>query len=76
MNKPTVKAYGLIAFTKKQYIITQAIGFALLTGLMIIAMMFDLDPILFGHAKLILGITILLELFETYFMMRQFRTAS
>lgn len=67
-----VKAYGLIWFTKKQYIITQACVFALLALLLVWSVLGDLNALLFGYGNTILAVVIVAEAIETMVMLRAF----
>lgn len=72
--KPTkVKAYGLINFTKKQYIITQVIVFSLIVMLFILSSIYDFDKYAFGNAKAVILLATLLEIIETFLMLKKFR---
>lgn len=73
MNQVKVKAYGLIDFTKKQYIIIQLIGFGILGFLFLLSFLYDLDRFLFGNAKVVLVVIIFLECIETFFMYKKFK---
>lgn len=73
MNNPTVKAYGLINLTKKQYVVTQATVFAILLALFLATFFVDMDYIFLGNAKWTILIVTLLEGCEAYFMMKKFK---
>lgn len=74
MSPIKVKAYGLINFTKKQYIITQVIVFSLIVVLFISASIYDFDKYAFGNAKAVILLATLLEIIETFLMLKKFRT--
>jgi len=73
MEKVKVKAYGIIHFTKKQYIITQLLGFSFLFVLLLLSSFLNLDKATLGNAKIFLIIIIILECIETFFMFRKFK---
>lgn len=73
MSQTTIKSYGLINFTKKQYIIVQAVVFASLLALFVTAFFIDLDYYLFGNAIAVISIVAFLEVLETFFMLRKFK---
>lgn len=73
MKQITVKAYGLINVTKKQYIITQGIVFTILLILLFVSFVYDIDAYMLGNATIFVSIIILLECIETFFMFKQFR---
>jgi hypothetical protein len=67
-----IKAYWLIEFTKKQYLITQTIVFIVLWFLFILTSMYEFENLLFWYSRLTVVITIVLECIETFFMMKKF----
>jgi len=73
MEPIKVKAYGLINFTKKQYVITQLIVFAILITLFIMSFFYDFDRFLFGYAKIFILVIAFLECIETYVMLKKFK---
>jgi len=68
-----VKAYGLILFTKRQYIITQLIVLLIIVALFVVSSIYDLDKFAFGNAKAVISLATLLEFIETFFMLKKFR---
>ncbi len=78
MSQIKVKAYGLVPFTKKQYLIMQAIVF----GILFVCLYFALrsyfnnaDNILWTYAYIGIAIIIFLEILETLYMMIKFKKA-
>mgnify|MGYP001563859064 CR=1 FL=1 len=74
MKPIKVKAFGLINFTKKQYIITQVIVFALIAVLFVLSLIYDFDKFVFGNAKAVILLITFLETMETFFMIKKFRS--
>jgi purine-cytosine permease-like protein len=68
-----VKAYGLINFTKKQYIIVQSVVFGIIILVFLLSFFYDFDKFMFGYAKSIILVIAFLELIETFFMFKKFR---
>lgn len=73
MAPTKVKAYGLINFTKKQYIVTQVIVFSLIVILFVLSSIYGLDKYAFGNAKAVILLATLLEIIETFLMLKKFR---
>lgn len=73
MKPIKVKAYGLLNFTKKQYIITQSIVFLSLLLLLLLSFLFNLDRFFLGNAKIFILVIAFLESIETFFMFKKFR---
>ena len=73
MTPITVKAYGLINFTKKQYTITQAIVFGIIIVVFWLSFLYDFDKFMFGHAKIFIVVVAFLEGIETFFILKKFR---
>lgn len=73
MTPIKVKAYGLINFTKKQYIIIQAVVFFIIIWVFLLSFFYDFDKLMFGHAKIIILVIAFLEFIETFFMFKKFR---
>ncbi len=78
MQEVKVKAYGLVNFTKKQYLITQTIGFFVLLTLFLVAIKYDFassDDIILKYATTGIIVIFVLEIFETAFMLMKFKKA-
>lgn len=75
MNEIKVKAYGLVNFTKRQYLITQGIVFAILIAIFTLSFVSDLsasENIVLRYLGVGSVIAMALELLETMFMLRRF----
>lgn len=68
-----VKAYGILPVSQRQYIIIQTIVFAILIISFIFASLVNLDEYVFGNARLVIIIVTILEIIETYFILKKFR---
>lgn len=78
MNEVKVKAYGLINFTKKQYLIVQSLGFLLLIVLLLLSIKYDTassEDSLLKYATIGIAIILILEVIETAVMLRKFKMA-
>jgi len=85
MNDVKVKAYGLVSLRKKTYITIQIIGAILLVAGLIISLVFNTNQsssaymnYLYanGYMRYLFWIcigTLVLEFFETYFMLRKYK---
>jgi hypothetical protein len=76
MSEIKVNAYGIINFTKRQYLITQAIVFALLMAVVMVSYVNDYpssDDILLKYLTLGSLIIMALEIIETLFMLKKFK---
>lgn len=73
MEPVKVKAYGILELTKKQYLTIQAIGFSLMIVLFVGSFFITLKRFPVDTIRLIIGGVVILEIAETYFMMRAFR---
>ena len=67
-----VKSYGLIWFTKKQYIITQSCVFVTAIAFVYWAIFGNFNELLFGYGNIMLAIAIIGETVETVMMLRAF----
>jgi hypothetical protein len=75
MESEKVRAYGgLFSVTKRQYIITQSVVFAVLGALLLATFLHDLDSLFFGHARLVIGVIALFEIGEMVYIFRKFGT--
>ena len=85
MKPIRVKLYGMFPFTKKLYLICQAIGFGVCSLLLLAALTLDLPQLLFPSGKIIpaarwllenlawlVVAVMVLELGETFFTWRKF----
>ena len=76
MNEIKVNAYGLIKFTRRQYLITQGVVFATLTAVIVVSYVnnyFSSDNIILKYLAIGSVIILLLEFVETFFMLKKFR---
>jgi hypothetical protein len=72
--KKTVKVYGLIKTTRKQYISAQTIAFMTLGVLFVLSFGFDISPFPgINDTLLVIGATVI-ETLETIFVLRKFRS--
>lgn len=75
MKPEKVSAYGgLFTVTKRQYIVVQSAMFAILGALFLKTSFSDLDPLLFGNARLFIGVIVVLEIAETIYIFRKFHS--
>jgi len=74
MTPIKVKAYGLINFTKKQYVVTQVVVFAIIVVLFVLSSYYDFDKFAFGNAKAVILLTAFAEVVETFFVLKSFRS--
>jgi len=75
MSEIKVNAYGIMNFTKRQYLITQTIVFAVLIAVLIVSYVNDYpssDNILVKYLAVGSLIIMALEVVETFFMLRKF----
>lgn len=72
MTPIKVKAYGLVNFTKKQYIITQVTVFSIVVILLMLSSVYNFDKYAFGNAKAVILLATLLEIIETFLMLKKF----
>jgi hypothetical protein len=79
MNEIKVKSYGLINFTKRQYVILQVVVFTLLVLIFLGSYLYDYAAsghFMIKHARVGSIIVIVLEIFEIFFMLRKFNKKS
>ena len=75
MNEIKVKVYGLVDFTKRQYLITQGIIFAILIILFVWSYTSDFSTSEYAVLRYLdvgSAVILILELFETVFMLKKF----
>lgn len=72
MSSIKVKAYGLINFTKKQYVITQIVVFVILASVFSLSFFYDFNRFMFGYAKVFILVIAFLECLEVFFMFKRF----
>lgn len=76
MSDIKVKAYGFFSLKKKTYLTIQAIGAVLLIMALVASFLSDFSnhPSAFmRHLALIAIVVLVLEVFETYFMLRKYK---
>jgi len=75
MSDIKVNAYGLVKFTKRQYLITQGIVFAILIAVIVVSYVNDYpssENILLKYLAMGSAIILFLEFVETFFMLKKF----
>lgn len=77
MEPIKVRAYGVIDFTQKQYVITQSVVSVILIVLFIVSFFTDLNSLVFNFDfRIIIVIIAILEGIETFVMMKKFKEKS
>lgn len=75
MSEIKVNAFGLVKFTRRQYLITQGIVFAILIAVIVVAYVNDYsssENVLLRYLGVGSVIIMVLELAETFFMLKKF----
>ena len=75
MSDKKIKAYGLINFTKRQYIVTQVIVFSLLAIILFVSYLYAFsssENIVIKYTAVICVVVLTLEVFETVVMLKKF----
>jgi len=76
MTNVKVKAYGIINFTRQQYLITQSIVFCILIACFATSMFLDFsnsDHVMLRYLREISIVIIILEIFESIYMFKKFK---